>query len=140
MAEFCWRDVYGDEWRKRNMCTWISGNKFMDRYQKKAGFSSADHNICSLRNCVVLMCVGTGFLFVLISILTEGAVGMGDGWLLMALGTVVYPEEFFSTLFIGMICSAVWSGIMMMGFCRKGSTEIPFVPFLLAGYLGGFLI
>ena len=55
-------------------------------------------------------------------------------------GTVLYPEEFFSTLFIGMICSAVWSGIMMMGFCRKGSTEIPFVPFLLAGYLGGFLI
>lgn len=88
----------------------------------------------------VLMCVGTGFLFVLISILTEGAVGMGDGWLLMALGTVLYPEEFFSTLFTGMICSAVWSGIMMMGFCRKGSTEIPFVPFLLAGYLGGFLI
>lgn len=70
----------------------------------------------------------------------RGAVGMGDGWLLMALGTVLYPEEFFSTLFMGMICSAVWSGIMMMGFCRKGSTEIPFVPFLLAGYLGGFLI
>ena len=23
---------------------------------------------------------------------------------------VLYPEEFFSTLFIGMICSAVWSG------------------------------
>lgn len=67
----------------------------------------------------VLMCVGTGFLFVLISILTEGAVGMGDGWLLMALGTVLYPEEFFSTLFMGMICSAVWSGIMMMGFCRR---------------------
>lgn len=43
----------------------------------------------------VLMCVGTGFFFVLISILTEGAVGMGDGWLLMALGTVLYPEEFF---------------------------------------------
>ena len=66
--------------------------------------------------------------------------GNGRGWLLMALGTVLYPEEFFSTLFMGMICSAVWSGIMMMGFCRKGSTEIPFVPFLLAGYLGGFLI
>ena len=26
------------------------------------------------------MCVGTGFLFVLISILTEGAVGMSDIW------------------------------------------------------------
>ena len=38
---------------------------------------------------------GQAFSFVLISILTEGAVGMGDGWLLMALGTVLYPEEFF---------------------------------------------
>ena len=46
------------------------------------------------------MCVGTGFLFVLISILTEGAVGMGDGWLLMALGTVLYPEEFFFNTFL----------------------------------------
>ena len=89
----------------------------------------------------VLMCVGTGFLFVLISILTEGAVGMGDGWLLMALGTGAVPGRIFFNIFLWeLICSAVWSGIIMMGFCRKGSTEIPFVPFLLAGYLGGFLI
>ena len=46
----------------------------------------------------VLMCVGTGFLFVLISILTEGAVGMGDGWLLMALGTVP-GRIFFNTFY-----------------------------------------
>ena len=44
----------------------------------------------------VLMCVGTGFLLVLISILTEGAVGMGDGWLLMALGT---PRRIFFNTF-----------------------------------------
>ena len=43
---------------------------------------------------------GDRFLFVLISILTEGAVGMGDGWLLMALGTVLYPEEFFFNTFL----------------------------------------
>ena len=114
------------------MVTLIS---FMDIYKGTVWTIYSRRNVPE-----VLMCVGTGFLFVLISILTEGAVGMGDGWLLMALGTVLYPEEFFSTLFMGMICSAVWSGIMMMGFCRKGSTEIPFVPFLLAGYLGGFLI
>lgn len=66
----------------------------------------------------------------------------GNGRWLAAYGTgdSAVPGRIFSTLFIGMICSAVWSGIMMMGFCRKGSTEIPFVPFLLAGYLGGFLI
>ena len=86
------------------------------------------------------MCVGTGFLFVLISILTEGAVGMGRWLAAYGTGDSAVPGRIFSTLFMGMICSAVWSGIMMMGFCRKGSTEIPFVPFLLAGYLGGFLI
>ena len=35
-----------------------------------------------------LVCAGTGLIFVGISIITEGAVGMGDGWLIMALGTV----------------------------------------------------
>ena len=111
----------------------------------------------------VLMCVGTGFLFVLISILTEGAVGMGDGWLLMALGTVLYPEEFFSTLFMGMICSAVWSAGRISGrifdmkdnFCitneysiiRKGSFTIetacvmPLILLVLMGliYLSFFV-
>jgi len=42
----------------------------------------------------VLLCAGTGLIFVGASILTEGAVGMGDGWLIMALGTVVGPAEF----------------------------------------------
>ena len=87
-----------------------------------------------------LICAGTGLLFVGISIITEGAVGMGDGWLIMALGTVMSTEEFFMMLLMALICSAVWAGIIMIFFHRKGSTEIPFVPFLLAGYLGGILI
>lgn len=87
-----------------------------------------------------LICVGTGIIFVGTSILTEGAVGMGDGLLIMALGTAMCKEEFFSMLFIGMICSAVWSGIMLVIFRKKRHTEIPFVPFLMAGYLGGILI
>lgn len=73
----------------------------------------------------VLMCVGTGFLFVLISILTEGAVGMGDGWLLMALGTVLYPEEFFFNTFYrnDLQCSMVQhhdDGILQKG--KYGNT------------------
>lgn len=87
-----------------------------------------------------LVCAGTGLIFVGISIITEGAVGMGDGWLIIALGTVMSAEEFFMMLFLSLICSAVWAGITMIFFHRKGNTEIPFVPFLLAGYLGGILI
>lgn len=87
-----------------------------------------------------LMCAGTGLVFVGISILTEGAVGMGDGWLIMALGTVMQPSRFFSMIFIASACSAVWAGIMLMIFQRKGYTEIPFVPFLLLGYMGVMLL
>ena len=79
-------------------------------------------------------------IFFFFFIITEGAVGMGDGWLIMALGTVMSAEEFFMMLFLSLICSAVWAGITMIFFHRKGNTEIPFVPFLLAGYLGGILI
>lgn len=87
-----------------------------------------------------LLCAGTGLVFVGISILTEGAVGMGDGWMIMALGTVMQPPGFFSMIFIASLCSAVWAGIMFMIFHRNGHTEIPFVPFLLLGYMGVMLL
>lgn len=87
-----------------------------------------------------LLCAGTGLVFVGMSILTEGAVGMGDGWLIMALGTVMRPAEFFAMIFAAFLCCAVWAWIMLMIFRKKGRTEIPFVPFLLLGYLGGLLI
>ena len=49
-----WLNFAGEMYMEMNgvkeIC--VLGFKFMDRYQKKAGFSSADHNICSLRNCV----------------------------------------------------------------------------------------
>ena len=87
------------------------------------------------------MCVGTGFLFVLDQHPYRRCCGNGRWLAAYGTGDSAVPGRiFFQHFFMGMICSAVWSGIMMMGFCRKGSTEIPFVPFLLAGYLGGFLI
>ena len=87
-----------------------------------------------------LLCAGTGLGFVGISILTDGSVGMGDGWLIMALGTMMSSAEFFTMLFVGMLCSAVYAGILLVIYRGKGRMEIPFVPFLLAGYLGGILL
>ena len=86
------------------------------------------------------LCAGIGLIFVGISIFTEDAVGLGDGWLIMALGTVMQPVELFSVIFIAVMCSAVWAGITLAIFHRKGCTEIPFVPFLLIGYLGGMIL
>ena len=79
--------------------------------------------------------ISCGFLG--LGILTEGAIGLGDGWILLALGTVLTLREYLTVLLTGMGCCAVWAFILLM-FRRCGrQTEIPFVPFLLLGYLGG---
>lgn len=84
--------------------------------------------------------VGIGCFFVAISLLTKGAVGMGDGWLLMALGTVLDTEEFVTGLLVGMLCCGIWSGVLLFIFRKGKNTEIPFVPFLMIGYMGGLLL
>lgn len=82
--------------------------------------------------------IGTGGLFLGLSMLTHGDIGMGDGWVLAALGTMLDAEELLPALCIGLVCSALWALILLIVFkCRK-NTEIPFVPFLLLGYIGGF--
>ena len=83
-----------------------------------------------------LLPIMTGVSFLGISVITRGAMGMGDGWILLALGTVLMPEEFFSMLFAAMLISAAWAGILLWFFRKKGNTEITFVPFLMLGYLG----
>lgn len=83
-----------------------------------------------------LLPIMTGVSFLGISVITRGSMGMGDGWILLALGTVLMPEEFFSMLFAAMLISAAWAGILLWLFRKKGNTEIPFVPFLMLGYLG----
>lgn len=83
---------------------------------------------------------GIGSFFLVISILTKGAVGMGDGWLMIALGTALEIREFLMMLFVGMICCAVWAGVLLVVFRKGRNAEIPFVPFLLLGYIGGVLL
>lgn len=82
---------------------------------------------------------GTGLMFLALSILTGGALGMGDGWILLALGTALHTEEYVRTLCLGMICAAVYAGFLLIVRRKDRKTEIPLVPFLFLGYLGGFL-
>lgn len=84
--------------------------------------------------------VGISGFFLMLSLLTKGAMGMGDGWLMLALGTALNLEEFLTMLTIGMIGSAVWAGILLVVFHKGRKAEIPFVPFLLLGYIGGVLL
>lgn len=84
--------------------------------------------------------LGTGMAFLVLSLFTRGAVGMGDAWILMALGVMLGTEAFFWTLCTGMLLAGAWSLILLAVLKKGRHTEVPFVPFLLAGYVGGLAL
>ena len=70
---------------------------------------------------------------------TRRAVGMGDGLLFLSLGTVLPFEELLSAFLLGLFCCCFW-GIVVLFLSGKGKkTEMPFVPFLMLGYIGGLI-
>ena len=79
-------------------------------------------------------------MFLALSILSGGAMGAGDGLLLLALGLASDTGEYLGTLLGGIFLAAVWSGVLLVVFRKGRKTEIPFVPFLLFGYIGGLLL
>lgn len=83
---------------------------------------------------------GLGLLFLLLSLGSKGAVGMGDGWVLLALGCMLETEEYIRLTGFGILLAAVFSGILLIGYKKNRKTEIPFVPFLFLAYLGGVLL
>lgn len=88
----------------------------------------------------LLLPVGIGCFFWAVSFVTKGALGLGDVWILMALGLGLDLGEFLTVLFIGLLCCALCAIVLMAAFRRGRKTEIPFVPFLLMGYIGGVLL
>lgn len=84
--------------------------------------------------------IGIGTAFLAMSLATGGGIGMGDGWLLVALGTLLDLERFLIVLLLGIFASAVWAAILLAVLHKGRKAKIPFVPFLFLGYLGGLLL
>ena len=82
-----------------------------------------------------LIPLGIGILILGGSVLTRGQVGMGDGWMLLALGCMLRMECYIQMACIGMLLAAAYSGVLMLVFRKNRKTEIPLVPFLLLGYI-----
>lgn len=88
----------------------------------------------------VLIPAGIGILFLAAGLISRGAIGAGDCWILLALGALLDTETYIRMLYIGFFLAAFWSGILLVIRRKSRKTEIPLVPFLLAGYIGGILI
>lgn len=88
----------------------------------------------------VLIPAGIGILFLAAGLISRGAIGAGDCWILLALGALLDTETYIRMLCIGFFLAAFWSGILLVIRRKSRKMEIPLVPFLLAGYIGGILI
>lgn len=81
-----------------------------------------------------------GLLLLLASPLTRGAVGVGDGLMLLALHGWLKAGRLLTVLLLGLALTAA-AGLVELAVRRPQKAALPFLPFLAAGYacllLGG---
>lgn len=88
--------------------------------------------VCSIYSILCGMLLGGAIM--LISMVTGGSVGMGDGILLVVTGVYLGGYGNLELLMIGLLLSALWSLGLLVLKRKKRKEEIAFVPFLLLSY------
>ena len=121
----------------------LSANSFTDvRCHEISPFLTAAGGIAG----VAVWCMGSGqeiplpasiipgMCFLLFSFLSRGAVGAGDGFVLIALAGCLPVTEIFITAVCGVFLASVYAALMFLGGSGLRSS-FAFVPFLLGGYV-----
>ena len=96
----------------------------------------------------VLGGVMVGTLVYIFSILSKEKIGRGDGLVLMAVGIYLGFADTLELLWVSTILAAIIGTIFVKKHKANMDIELPFVPFLLMGYLllfafkelGGFVV
>ena len=79
---------------------------------------------------LLLLSLWPGMTLLLLAAASGEKIGYGDGWLILGMGMWCSAEEIVSVLLMGcVLCTGA-------GILRK-EKELPFVPFLTAGYIAG---
>ncbi len=76
-----------------------------------------------------------GAALLLLSWLTGGQVGAGDGALLMATGIYLGLEQNLAMFFAALAICAICALALLIFRKKSGKDTLPFVPFMLAGYI-----
>jgi leader peptidase (prepilin peptidase)/N-methyltransferase len=76
-----------------------------------------------------------GLLVLLLAWLSRERIGYGDGWVILCLGCYLGAEDIANLCMIALFCAGVVSLFMLLAMHRGRQTQIPFVPFLLIGYI-----
>lgn len=83
------------------------------------------------------MAVGGALL--LISLLTKGALGLGDGLFLVVVGIHLGVGAVITVLAFGLLISAIFSLVLLVFRKVSRKSSVPFVPFLTVAYVITFL-
>ena len=88
--------------------------------------------VCSIYSilCGLLL----GIAMILVSLITRGNVGIGDGMLLLVTGVYLGGYGNLQLLMTGLLLSALWALGLLAFKKKKGKDEIAFAPFLLLAY------
>ena len=80
-----------------------------------------------------LIAIIPGLVFVVISIVTSGKIGLGDGLIMMPFGILLGFWNSMVSMVYAMIFSGTVALILLATKKRNGNYEMPFLPFLLCG-------
>ena len=107
-----WKDI---ETREVSLLTiWIFGI---------AGFVRAC--FCGSVSIEWIATASVGGAVILLSIFSKGAVGMGDGFLLLALGTVLSFGELLTSFLLGLLCCSFWGITLLFLPGNRKKKEVP---------------
>ncbi len=88
--------------------------------------------VCSIYS--ILWGMLLGLALILVSLVTRGSVGVGDGILLAVTGVYLGGSKNLELFMMGLLLAALWSLGLLVVKKKKGKEEIAFVPFLLISY------
>lgn len=79
--------------------------------------------------------IAEGAALLLVSFATREGIGMGDGFILMCTGAFLGAKNNLIMFFVACLLCSVLSGILIAGKKAGRNTRIPFVPFLVPGFI-----
>lgn len=79
---------------------------------------------------------GIGILFLIISRLTDEAIGYGDSWMILLLGIYLGLWDILWLLSIAFVLSGMTSVVLLVRNRYSRKLSFPFIPFLALSYAG----
>ena len=79
-----------------------------------------------------------GAVLLVISFVSRGQIGIGDGGLVLMLGASLGIESVIRILTAALLLITIFSGVMLVMRKLKRKSTLPFIPFLFAGYILSF--